>query len=291
MSAVVDQIPIIKVLIPLHPGMDALDVVGPLEVLSHARHDVNDPATKAFEITFCSLTPTTATAQLPLSIPATIDFPTAYKTLSSFDILLIPGGSTEPILKKKTEPLGIIRAFSDLQKKDPKKERTLISICTGSLFLASAGILSGLTATTHPDFFTKFEILNSEVAQRDLAERCDVVEERYVVNNLRYDLGENIDENPYVRRKSDVQGRRPSMQGRKGSISWKESNTRRESNARRAGLRLGGLRVITSGGISCGLDASLYLVSIMVSEEAASHVEKWMQYEWRKGIVVDGIDI
>jgi len=118
-----------------------------------------------------------------------------------------------------------------------------------------------------------------------------VVEERYVVNNLRYDLGENIDENPYVRRKSDVQGRRPSMQGRKGSISWKESNTRRESNARRAGLRLGRPRLLTSGGISCGLDASLYLVSIMVSEEAASHVEKWMQYEWRKGIVVDGIDI
>lgn len=289
MSAIIDQTPIIKVLIPLHPGMDALDVVGPLEVLSHAKHDINDPATKAFEISFCSLTPTTPTAQ-SLSYSATIDYPTAYKTLSSYDILLIPGGSTEPILKKKSEPLGIIRAFSDLQKKDPQKERTLFSVCTGALFLAHAGILSGLTATTHPDYITKFEILNSEVAQRDLAEHCDVVEERYVVNNLRYDLGENIDENPYVRRKSDA-GRRPSVQGRKGSISWKESNTRRESNARRASLRLGGLRVITSGGISCGLDASLYLVSIMVSEDSAKEVERVLSYEWRKGIVVDGIDI
>jgi transcriptional regulator GlxA family with amidase domain len=163
-----------------------------------------------------------------------------------------------------------------------------MSICTGSMLLAQQGILSGLSATTHPDWYAKFEKLNGEVAQRDLADRCDVVEERYVVNNLRFDLGDNPDENPYVRRKSDT--RRPSM-GRKGSTSWRESNTRRESNARRANLRLGGLRVITSGGITCGLDASLYLVSIMVSEEAANEVARIMQHTWTKGIVVDGIDI
>jgi hypothetical protein len=174
-----------------------------------------------------------------------------------------------------------------LQKKDPNRERTLLSICTGSLFLAQQGILHGLSATTHPDYFAKFETINGQAAQRDLAERCDVVEERYVVNNLRFDLGDP-EENPYVRRKSDA--RRPSN-ARKGSISWKESNTRRESNARRASLRLGGLRVITSGGITCGLDASLYMVSIMVNEDAANEIARVMQYEWKKGIVVDGIDI
>ena len=114
-----------------------------------------------------------------------------------------------------------------------------------------------------------------------------VVVERYVVNNLRFDLG-NPEENPYIRRKSDA--RRPSM-GRKGSNAWKESNTRRESNARRAALRLGGLRVITSGGGTSGIDASLYLVSIMVSEEAANEIARVMQYTWIKGVVVDGIDI
>ena len=108
-----------------------------------------------------------------------------------------------------------------------------------------------------------------------------------MVNNLRFDLG-NPEENPYIRRKSDA--RRPSM-GRKGSNAWKESNMRRESNARRASLRLGGLRVITTGGISAGIDASLYLVSIMVSEEAANEVARVMQYTWTKGVVVDGIDI
>lgn len=145
-----------------------------------------------------------------------------------------------------------------------------------------------MQATTHPDFYAKFEKICSEAAQRDLAERCDVVEERYVVNNLRFDVGDP-EQIPYVRRKSDAT--KPPVMKRKGSNAWKESNVRRESNARRAALRLGGLRVITSGGITCGLDASLYLVSIMVSEESATEAARVMQYEWNKGIVVDGIDI
>jgi putative intracellular protease/amidase len=244
------------------------------------------PATKAFETSFVSEEEHTVSAQ-GASFQAHLNYKVALKRLSEFDILIVPGGGVEAIIKSKSEPLGLIQAFSDLQKKHPEKERTLMSVCTGSLLLAQQGILSGLSATTHPDWATKFEKLNGEISQRDLAERCDFVEERYVVNNLRFDLG-NPEENPYVRRKSDA--RRPSM-GRKGSNAWKESNTRRESNARRAALRLGGLRVITSGGITSGIDASLYLVSIMVSEEAANEVARLMQYTWTKGIVVDGIDI
>jgi len=277
------DIPTIKVLITLHEGLDAMDFIGPLEVLTTA---LNESSAKAFEVTFTSATEHTVSTQ-GASFRAHMDFKEAYAKLSEYDILIIPGGATDAVLKNKSEPLGLIKAFSDLQKKYPDKERTLLSICTGSLFLAQQGILSGLKATTHPDFYAKFEKICSEVAQRDLAERTDVVEERYVVNNLRFDLG-NVDENPYVRRKSDA--RRPSM-GRKGSNAWKESNTRRESNARRASLRLGGLRVITSGGVTCGIDASLYLVSIYVSEESATEVARVMQYTWNKGIVVDGIDI
>jgi hypothetical protein len=33
---------VIKVLFTLHPGMDALDFVGPLEVLTYAQHDPNN---------------------------------------------------------------------------------------------------------------------------------------------------------------------------------------------------------------------------------------------------------
>ena len=132
----------------------------------------------------------------------------AYDRLNDFDVLIVVGGGSEEVLKNKAEPLGLISAYSELQKNDPTRERTLLSVCTGSLFLAQAGILSGLSATTHPDYLTKFEILCSQAATQNLAERTDVVEDaRYVVNNLRFDIGDE-DENPYIRRKSEA--RRPS---------------------------------------------------------------------------------
>jgi hypothetical protein len=257
----------------------------------HIQYQETDPAilslaTKAFECVF-----TAATQQVKVSDFCTLDchlpFDEAIIRLKEFDILIIPGGETADIIKTKAQPLQLIKAFSDLQMKYPNKERTLMSVGTGSLLLAHQGILSGLSATTHPDSLAKMEIICTQASQRDLSERPNVLEERYVVNNLRFDLG-NPDENPYIRRKSD--GRRPSN-ARKGSNAWKESNIRRESNARRAAMKLGGLRVITSGGSGSGIDSSLYLASIMVSAESAEEVSKVMQHTWVKGVVVDGIDI
>ncbi|CZR67150.1 uncharacterized protein PAC_17049 [Phialocephala subalpina] len=299
--------PIIKVLITLYPGMDAMDVVGPLGVLSYARHDIDDAKTKAFQIALAAkendaeedddAVPTQgAVSAQGTFVGAHMTYVEAYECLEEFDILIVPGGgNTDDMVdmfdkSEPPEPLGLIKRYADIQAKDPKKERTLFAVSTGSLFLAHLGLLNGLSATTHPYEFTKFEKICSASAQRELADRCDVMEERYVVNNLRYDLG-NLDENPYVRRKADVAARRPSMQQRKGSNAWKESNTRRESIIRRSEIRLGGLRVITTGGMTCGFDASLYLVAIMVSDEASAEVGRFMQYEWKKGIVIDGIDI
>ncbi|KUJ07181.1 ThiJ/PfpI family protein [Mollisia scopiformis] len=295
--ATTESNPIIKVLITMHPGMDTMDFVVPLEILSQARHNPADDTTKVFQIAFCAEKEHTVSTQ-GASFRAHMEYDEAHSRLDEFDILIVPGGRATELLwdneaaEKKheplIEPLALIKAYSDIQVKDPKKERTLFAVCTGSMFLAQQGILNGLSATTHPDFYTQFENVCKESAQKGLSERCDLMEERYVVNNLRYDLG-NLDENPYVRRKADA--RRPSVMARKGSNAWKESNTRRESIARRAEIKLGGLRVITTGGITCAMDASLYLVSIMANEECAIEIAKAMQYEWKKGIVVDGIDI
>jgi putative intracellular protease/amidase len=165
-------------------------------------------ATKAFEITIAAAEPKVLSSQ-GVMIGSQISFKEAHERLEDFDVLVVLGGNVEEVLAKEMEPLGLITDFSELQKKDPARERTLFSVCTGSLFLAKEGILSGLSATTHPDFMTKFENLCSEAATRNLQERTDVVEDaRYVVNNLRFDLGDE-DENPYIRRKSDA-GRRSS---------------------------------------------------------------------------------
>lgn len=74
-------------------------------------------------------------------------------------------------------------------------------------------------------------------------------------------------------------------------MSWKGSNSRRESIVRRAAMRLGGLRVITAGGNSAGVDAALYLVSALVDDDCATEVARVMQWTWNKGIVVDGLDV
>jgi hypothetical protein len=47
-----------------------------------------------------------------------------------------------------------------------------------------------------------------------------------------------------------------------------------------------GLRVITSGRISCGLDATLWLVEDVAGQTAREQVGHHTQYAWRKGLVV-----
>lgn len=297
-----DSIRKIKVLFTLHHGMDALDFVGPYEILKCARHDTSDESTTAFEITIASESEKTVSAQ-GISFGADIDMKDAHKRLSEFDILAVPGGGSEQVLKNKSEPLHIIKAFSDLQKKNPSTERTLLSVCTAALFLASQGILAGLSATTHPDYYASLEnaCIKAQVTHplesaEGVNDKTDVVEERYVVNNLRFDLGneEELETNPYIRRRSDAKRSHiaaATLKKRKGSNAWKEANSRPEGLDRRSSLRLGGLRVITSGGVSCGMDAALYLISIMVSEDSAKEVERLTQHEWNRGVVVDGIDI
>lgn len=225
-----------------------------------------------------------------------IDYKEAHERLSEFDVVVVPGGVTEAVLQAEAEPIPLIRAFAELQQRDPSRERTLMSVCTGALFLAQAGVLQGLAATTHPDHYIALEKLCQRASAMVSEQRTDVMEERYVVNNARFDLGDDMDENPFVISHADAvmshkEQRRRSSVARKGSSSFRESNRRRESNMRRANMRLGGLRVITSGAVSSGIDAALYLVCAMVSDESAQEVARIMQYNWVKGVVVNAIDV
>ena len=216
----------------------------------------------------------------------------AYKQLKDFDVLVVSGGDFENIIEKKEEPLGLIRAFADLQEHNASKERTILSVDTGSIFLAHEGILQGLSATTHPSYYISLEITAQRSAQVQLEARTEVVEgERYVVNQGRFDLGDNLEENPYVFRKNPVRKGSVSGNVRKGSEARKMSNARRESIIRRSTMRLGGMRVVTAAGSTCGIDAAMYLVSALVSFESAQHISDKMQYEWKKGLVVDSVDV
>ncbi|RYU96322.1 DJ-1/PfpI family protein [Emticicia agri] len=67
------------------------------------------------------------------------------------DILLIPGGGG---FKPDGTPFGTRREMNNLKllewvKNMNEKVELLLSVCTGSLILAKAGLLEGLSATTH----------------------------------------------------------------------------------------------------------------------------------------------
>lgn len=49
-----------------------------------------------------------------------------------------------------------------------------------------------------------------------------------------------------------------------------------------------GLRIITSGGISCGMDATLWLVESVAGRECREAVEKQLEYKYRgdEGLVL-----
>jgi len=277
----------IRVLFTLHAGFDTLDFTGPFEILNTAAHDIKNPESKVFKCSSAAATQG-VTSEQGLTIKADMDFEEAHQRLKEFDMLVVPGGNSHEVLKSNAEPLPLIKAFTDLQVKDPSRERTLFSVCTGSLFLAKLGLLQGLAATTNAEDYTRLEILCTEAAQKYMGKRTDVMEERYVVNNARFDLGPDLDTNPFILDKRP-DGRRKSI-ARKGSDAWKISK-RRESLARRGALPLGGLRVITSGGPAAGMDASLYLIGALVSYESALDVARILQFTWSKGVTVEGIDV
>jgi transcriptional regulator GlxA family with amidase domain len=248
--------------------------------------------TKAFNVTLAGAKSAVTSSQ-GLTVKLDIDWEDAHDQIDDYDVLIVIGGSTKPVLDANAEPIGLIKSYAELQTKDPSKERTLFSVCTGSLFLAAAGVLQGLSATTHPDYYTQFEILLQKAAQADSGIGSDVQEERYVVNNARFELGEDLEENPFVtikyRGENNERQRRKSI-ARKGSDAFKAAR-RRESIIKRSNMPLGGMRVITSGGVTAGMDAALYLVAALVSIQSAQEIARTMQFNWQKGVTVEGIDV
>ena len=119
-----------QVAIALFPRNTALDSVGPYEVLQRV---------PSIDVVFVGHTRgevRTDNGMLGLTVDA------AFDEVTEPDVLLVPGGVGTRDLVDDEAMLDWVRGVH---------RRTLFttSVCTGSLVLAAAGLLDGLTATTH----------------------------------------------------------------------------------------------------------------------------------------------
>ena len=121
-----------NVAILLFPGVQIIDYPGPWEVLGHARID-GKPAFKIYSVAETASPFETA---MGMTVIPSYTFAKAPKP----DILVLPGGNVDPQLSNE----GIIRWV----RESAKTAEVVLSVCNGAFFLAQAGLLDGLEATT-----------------------------------------------------------------------------------------------------------------------------------------------
>ncbi len=123
------------VVILIFDDVEILDFCGPYEVFSVASSR-RDPA--PFQV--CTVAGKAGPVIARNGLSVNPDY--ALENCPAPDLLIVPGGQgTRPLLKDKT-------LLDWIREQDSRCELTL-SVCTGSLLLAQAGLLEGLRATTH----------------------------------------------------------------------------------------------------------------------------------------------
>ena len=144
----------LRVAIPLFPQITALDAVGPYEVLQRI---------PSIDVTFVGHevgSVRTENGFLGLAVDGTFeDHPAP-------DVIVMPGGTgTRPLL-------GDERVLSWLREAH-RTTRFTTSVCSGSLALAAAGLLDGLTATTHWSVLDLLDHFGAVSTQQRVVEHLD----------------------------------------------------------------------------------------------------------------------
>jgi transcriptional regulator GlxA family with amidase domain len=114
----------------LFPRVTALDIVGPYEVLQRL------PDTKVTFVGHAAGSVRTDNGFLGLTVDATFD------DVTQPDIVIVPGGIGTRALLADERVLDWLRGVH-------ATTTYTTSVCTGALLLGAAGLLDGLTATTH----------------------------------------------------------------------------------------------------------------------------------------------
>ena len=126
----------------LYPRFTALDIVGPFQTL------VDVPGLNVFFIAAQKGPIVDHTGKLTLEATHSFD------EIDSLDVLVVPGGMADRDIDASN---GVVQF---IKKIHPSTTWTT-SVCTGSIFLAHAGVLNGLTATTHWASYDRLQALGA----------------------------------------------------------------------------------------------------------------------------------
>jgi len=138
----------------LYPGFTPLDIIGPFQVLAYI---------PGHEAVFVAAQPgpvTDDTGRCPLTASTSLD------QLTAPDVVII-GGSLST--KEPDQPV-----VQWLRQVHPTTTWTT-SVCTGSIYLAAAGILDGQDATTHWAYTGELERRGAHYTEQRVVERGKVI--------------------------------------------------------------------------------------------------------------------
>ncbi|PRS08531.1 AraC family transcriptional regulator [Bacillus atrophaeus] len=188
----------------LFDDVEVLDFAGPFEVFSvTAVTDQKGDKRKPFSVKTISETGEPVKARNGLTVSPDYSIEQA----PAFDILIVPGGPGARNTEIHNDRL------IDWIKERSASVELLLSVCTGALLLAKAGVLDGKKATTH---WASYDRLEQEFPEVE------------VVREVKYTDGGHI---------------------------------------------------VTSGGISAGINMSFHIVRRLLGEQAAKQTAKRMEYD------------
>ncbi len=143
-----------QVAIPLFPRFTALDAIGPYEVLQRIPSiDVTFIGHERGEVR-------SENGMLGVTIDAT------FEEMPTPDIVVFPGGVGTRTLVDDERVTAWVRAAHE-------STTYTTSVCTGSLVLGAAGLLDGLTATTHWACYPELEATGATATAQRVVEHLD----------------------------------------------------------------------------------------------------------------------
>ena len=144
-----------RIAVVLFPRVTALDGIGPYEVLQRLPDaTVTFVGERRGEVR-------SDNGFLGLTVDATFD------ELTDPDVVVVPGGVGTRALLRDDTLLGWVRTAH-------RTSRFTTSVCTGSLLLAAAGLLDGLTATTHWGAMDTLAELGAVPTEQRVVEHLDL---------------------------------------------------------------------------------------------------------------------